>query len=133
MGELLQMPPDHGEHEPQHPPRKRSNGRAPVVREHELQAISKLARTGATEEDIAAELQIPLKRLKKRYRREIEKSRAIAKNEMLAHLYETAKSRSNTAATMFWVKTQCGWRDTGASETILLKRVMKITRRPLAL
>jgi hypothetical protein len=91
--------------------------------------VARLARTGASEEDIAAELQIPLKRLQKRYRREIEKSRAIAKNEMLAHLYETAKSRTNTAATMFWVKTQCGWRDTGASEPF--KPILEIKYRPL--
>jgi len=132
MGELFQMPPEDGERD-QHVPPKRSNLRPSAVREREIQDIAKLARTGATEEDIAAELQIPLKRLQKRYRREIEKSRAIAKNEMLAHLYETAKSRANTTATMFWVRTQCGWRDTGASETILFKRVMKLTRRPMAL
>lgn len=117
MGQLLELPLDD----------------ALVVREKETQKITALARIGASEEDIAAELQIPLKRLQKRYRREIEKSRATAKNEMLAHLYETAKSHGNTTATMFWVKTQCGWRDTGASETVRFKRVMKITRRSLTL
>jgi orotate phosphoribosyltransferase-like protein len=98
----------------------------------ELKRVAELARTGATEENIAAELQISLKRLQKRYRREIERNRATAKNEMLAHLYETAKSGSNSTAAMFWVKSQCGWRDTGSSSesTVVLQPIININRRP---
>jgi hypothetical protein len=95
----------------------------------ELQRVAALARTGATEENIAAELQIPLKRLQKRYRREIERNRATAKNEMLAHLYESA--RSNNTAAMFWIRSQCGWRDTGPSPetTIVLLPIIEIGHR----
>ena len=97
----------------------------------ELKRVAELARTGASEENIAAELQIPLKRLQKRYRREIERNRATAKNEMLAHLYETAKSGSNSTTTTFWVKSQCGWRDTGSSTegALVLQPIINIHRR----
>lgn len=96
--------------------------------------IFRLAQTGATDEDIAVELQIPLKRLQKRYRRELEKGRVKGKQEMLAQLYETASSGSNTTATMFWVKSKCGWRDTGASgdNVQIIRPILEITRRPLA-
>jgi hypothetical protein len=76
--------------------------------------IYDLARFGATEEDIAAELEIPLKRLQKRFRRELRTGEAKGKHEVLEKLFETAKACANVAATSLWVKARCGWRDTGA-------------------
>jgi hypothetical protein len=91
--------------------------------------VSQLARIGATEETIAAELRLPVKRLKKQFRRELQQGDAKGKHEILANLYEAAASGSNNAATTFWVKSKCGWRDTGASaEAVqIIKAVLEIT------
>ena len=77
--------------------------------------IERLAEIGATPEDIAIELQIPLKRLQKRYRRELERGVVQGKHQMLEKLFENAATGSNLAATSLWVKARCGWRDTGVS------------------
>lgn len=77
--------------------------------------VRKLAGIGASEEDIAAQLQIPLKRLQKRFRRELAEGAALGKTEALEKLHAMATSGSNTSATIFFVKARCGWRDTGAA------------------
>ncbi len=77
--------------------------------------VRNLVRIGTAEQDIADELQIPLKRLQKRFRRELEKASAEGKTGVLQKLYDMATSGSNTTATIFWVKAKCGWRDTGAA------------------
>ena len=79
------------------------------------QRVEQLAQFGATPADIAAELQIPLNRLQKRFRRELERGHAIGKNTVLEKLFENASSGNNMPATSLWVKSRCGWRDTGAS------------------
>lgn len=76
-------------------------------------SVERLARIGAAEEDIAAELHIPLKRLRKRFRRELERGSANGRNEVLQELFDKAKSGSHLTATSLWVKARCGWRDTG--------------------
>ena len=78
--------------------------------------IAQLARAGATEEDIAAELQIPLARLRKRFRRELKRARAMGRNQILENVFEKAKSGESVPTTTFWLKSQCGWRDTGPSQ-----------------
>ena len=77
--------------------------------------VERLAQIGATPEDIAADLQIPLKRLQKRFRRELERGEALGKHTVLEKLFDNASSGNNMAATSLWVKARCGWRDTGAS------------------
>jgi hypothetical protein len=77
--------------------------------------VEKLAGLGATEEDIAAELQIPVKRLRKRFRRELARGNAIGKHQVLEKFFDQVQSGSNMGATTLWVKARCGWRDTGAA------------------
>lgn len=77
--------------------------------------VAQLAAFGATEEDIAADLQIPLKRLQKRFRVELERGNASGKHEVLEKLFDHARSGSNLGATALWVKARCGWRDTGSA------------------
>ncbi len=79
--------------------------------------VRALARIGAADQDIADELQIPLKRLQKRFKRELEQATAQGKTGVLQKLYDMAISGSNTTATVFWIKAKCGWRDTGKAET----------------
>jgi hypothetical protein len=75
--------------------------------------VEKLAGFGATEEDIAAELQIPLKRLQKRFGRELSRGNALGKHNILEKVYAQAESGKNPTVASFWVKSRCGWRDTG--------------------
>jgi hypothetical protein len=96
---------------------------SPEDRERVLQ----LAQIGATEETIAAELQIPLQRLKKQFRRELKQGEAKGKHRILENLYEAAAPGSNNTAATFWVKSRCGWRDTGVPPVApqMIKRVLK--------
>jgi hypothetical protein len=93
--------------------------------------VEKLAQIGATPEDIAAELQIPLRRLQKRFRRELERGQAIGKHTILEKLFENASSGTNLGATSLWVKSRCGWRDTGASpqSATVVHSVLKVSEQ----
>src|ERR1700685_3192671 len=77
--------------------------------------VEQLARCGATQEDIAAELQISLQCIQDQFQREFERGQASGKNIILEKLFHTAGSGSNMAATALWVKARCGWRDTGSA------------------
>ncbi len=92
--------------------------------------IAVRAAAGASDEDIAAELQLSLEDLQGRYGRVIEKHRAAARNDMLLQFHKAAKSASNHAAALFWVKSQCGWRDTGSSaeNAGVFQPVVKVVR-----
>jgi hypothetical protein len=78
--------------------------------------VRHMAATGATEDDIAAVIQMPVKRLKKVYRLELEQGEAQGKQQVRDKLYEIVESGKNLTALMFWVKARCGWRDTGSVE-----------------
>jgi len=109
MGQLLQMPP-----------LDNLNNR-----------VERLAQIGATPEDIAADLQIPLKRLQKRFRRELERGEALGKHTVLEKLFDNASSGNNMAATSLWVKARCGWRDSGASgnSPSMIKSILRIVTK----
>ena len=94
--------------------------------------IERLAQVGATPEDIASELQIPLKRLQKRFRRELERASVQGKHDVLEKFFENATSGSNMAATSLWVKARCGWRDTGNSgnSPTIIKSILEIVSKP---
>ena len=84
--------------------------------DHE-ERIEYLARFGATQEDIAAELQIPLECVKDEHQRAFERGQAIGRNMILERLFHNAASGSNFAATTLWVKARCGWRETGSASS----------------
>jgi hypothetical protein len=79
--------------------------------------VRKLAASGASEQDIAALMSIPVKRLRTRFRSELQTGLAEGKQQVLDRLYEAASSGSNLSATIFWIKSVCGWRDTGAAQS----------------
>lgn len=91
--------------------------------------VEELARVGATEEDIAADLKIPLKRLQKRFRRQLEIGAARGRNQMLRMFFAKAASGDHPQSTTFWLKARCGWRDTGAvtESPEVLHSVVEIT------
>jgi hypothetical protein len=82
---------------------------------HEREQVRNWASTGAAEEDIAVQLDIPVKRVRKLFRRELQLGEAGGKQRVLDKLHEVATSGSNITAMIFWVKSKCGWRDSGAS------------------
>jgi hypothetical protein len=77
------------------------------------QQVRELAAIGALEQDIAAQVQLPLKKLKRVFKRELADGAAEGKTRILRTLHEIAASGENTQALLFWVKARCGWRDTG--------------------
>ena len=80
-------------------------------------AVRERVMAGATEDDISAYLDIPVKRVKKLFRREFEEGAAEAKHAVLWNLFEAARSGANTTASIFCAKARFGWRDTGARES----------------
>ncbi len=96
------------------------------------QRIEELARFGATQEDIAAELRISLECVQEQFQVEYERGQAIGKHIILEKLFHSAASGSNLAATALWVKARCGWRDTGAASSSpdTIYSILEINTRP---
>jgi hypothetical protein len=83
--------------------------------------VEELAGVGATEEDIAAELRIPLPDLRERYREPLAFGNAKGRNNVLTAFYKQVQSGTNFSATSMWVKARCGWRENGASNGSAVK------------
>jgi hypothetical protein len=77
--------------------------------------VRDLAAIGMTEDDIAAQLRLPMAQLKKRFRLELKQGAATGREHALKKLHELAISGDNFSALSLWVKSRCGWRDTGAA------------------
>ena len=69
------------------------------------------ATIGTNQEIIADILEIDAKTLRKHYRAELEQSRSKANAVVGGSLYNKATG-GDTAAMIFWMKTQAGWRET---------------------
>lgn len=65
---------------------------------------------GTTQETIASIIGIDPKTLRKYYRDEIDQSKAKANATIGGALFNKAKA-GDTAAMIFWMKTQAGWRE----------------------
>jgi hypothetical protein len=76
--------------------------------------VREMASTGAAADDIAAQLRLPLKKLQRLFRSELQEGAAEGKQNALDKLKVIALSGENISALIFWVKANCGWRDTGA-------------------
>ena len=66
---------------------------------------------GTRQEAIASIIGIDPKTLRKYYRKELDQSKAKANATIGGALFNKAKS-GDTAAMIFWMKTQAGWRET---------------------
>jgi hypothetical protein len=85
---------------------------------HHADRVLELARIGMSKQDIAADLGISLRDLTLLYRGELKKGLAHGHEPVLRKLHEIAVSGENTSLLIFYVKSQCGWRDTGTSPTL---------------
>ena len=79
----------------------------------------KLARTlsavGITYEDIAAKIGISSDTLVKYYKKELDDGRIDANSTVAKGLFQQAKN-GNVAASIFWLKTRAGWKETQVQE-----------------
>ena len=82
---------------------------------------------GTRQEVIADIIGIDPKTLRKYYRDELDQSKAKANATIGGALFNKAKS-GDTAAMIFWMKTQAGWRETQAIEHTSPDRSMSPTR-----
>ena len=79
------------------------------------QAVQLHTTVGTTQTTIAQILGIDEKTLRKHYRQELDLSRAKANATIGGALFNKAKG-GDTAAMIFWMKTQAGWRETNVLE-----------------
>jgi len=66
---------------------------------------------GIPQDDIALLLDVTPKTLRKYFRRELTHGAIEANAKVMETLFEMATSGDNTAATIFYAKTRCGWRE----------------------
>lgn len=78
--------------------------------------VRQLAAIGLSDEDIASQLRLPLRKLQKLFRLELKEGAAGGREHALTKLHEIAIGGENLGALTFWVKARCGWRDTGTTQ-----------------
>ncbi len=71
---------------------------------------------GLPQDGIARALGIDGKTLRKHFRRELDSSADKANAQVGAALFKLATSCHCPAATIFWMKSRCGWRETSRLE-----------------
>ena len=79
------------------------------------QTVQLHATVGTPQSVIADILGIDEKTLRKHYREELDLARAKANASIGGALFNKAKN-GDTAAQIFWMKTQAGWRETNRTE-----------------
>ena len=77
--------------------------------------VRELAAVGASQEDIAAPLRLPFPTFQRIFRNDLQEGAAHGRELALKKLHQVAISGDSVPALSFWVKSQCGWRDTGLS------------------
>ena len=78
-----------------------------------------LATIGASQEDIATQLGVSVPKLKKLYGAQLKKGAAFGREQALRTLHGLAVKGENTVVLTFWIKSQCGWRDTGSAQALV--------------
>lgn len=78
--------------------------------------VEKLAGYGMTDEDISKVVSMSEATLKRKFRDELDIGRALAKSKVQQTAFKMAISGKQPAMTMFWLKTQCHWKETTVNE-----------------
>lgn len=73
--------------------------------------VSAYAAVGTPHHDIARLVGLSIKTLLKHYRHELDTGKARATAQVAKTLFQMATQEKNTAAAIFWMKAQAGWRD----------------------
>jgi hypothetical protein len=95
-------------------PRSQSTGRGrpPHVPTNEQRAkVAEMAGLGIPHYQIGISLDFGVKTLRKYYRRELTKAAIAVNHRIVRTLHDMAVSGKFVAATIFWVKTRCGFRE----------------------
>ncbi len=74
--------------------------------------VARMSSMGVPQEQIAKVFGISPKTLRKHYRQELDTSAIEANLQVTETLFKMATSGTNTAASIFWVKTRCGHQPT---------------------
>ena len=79
--------------------------------------VRELASIGMSDDDIASLLCLRLPKLQRLFRLELKQGAAGGREQALRKLYALATSGENWNALAFFVKSRCGWRDTGPAHS----------------
>lgn len=91
---------------------KKSIGRPEhIPTDQNRKQVKTLVGYGLRQEDIAKLIGITFKTLQKHYLEEIQTGKATANAEVVNCLFQSIK-KGNVIAQIFWLKTQCKWKDT---------------------
>ena len=89
-----------------------------VPTEEQRSTVKSMAAYGIKQEDISTELGLRSpKTLRKHFGQEIKRAAIQANTRVGQTLYKMATSGKEPAATIFWLKTRAGWRETQVVET----------------
>lgn len=86
------------------------------ITEKEREKIKALAGYGMSDQDIAHVVDISEATIKRRFRKELDEGRSIAKSAVQQTAYKMAVGGNCPAMTIFWLKTQCRWREVSSDE-----------------
>lgn len=84
----------------------------------ELAEVEVLAGLGMRFEDIALSKGMCLDTLKKYADEQLQRGKAKAKAQVMQSAFKMATNGKTPAMTMFWLKTQCGWREVQQTESL---------------
>ena len=87
-----------------------------LVTNERCELVKSLTAHGIPQRDIAASLDISEPTLRKYFRAVISKAHIQANLAVGQTAYKMATSGNDTAMTIFWLKTRCGWKETNALE-----------------
>jgi hypothetical protein len=82
--------------------------------------VRQLAAIGLSDDDIASQLRLPLRKMQKLFHSELKEGAAAGREHALKTLHDIATGGENLGALTFWVKARCGWRDTGTVQSAIL-------------
>ncbi len=93
--------------------------------------VRELAALGASQPDIAVQLRLPLPKLQKIFAQELAEGAAEGREHALRKLNQAVMQDNNIAALNFFIKAQCGWRDTGLPQGLApaIHKVMIFSQR----
>ena len=98
------------------------------IKTHEDQLlVRELSAIGLSDDDIAAQLRLRLPRFQKIFKLELKLGAAEGREQALRKLHAMAISGENFQALSLFVKSRCGWRDTGPTQstTRVIRRVIR--------
>lgn len=81
--------------------------------QHHANLVFELATIGLSKRDIAAKIGIRLHELYSLYRDDLKRGAAEGREEVLRTVHQIAVTGNNASVLIFYLKAQCGWRDTG--------------------